>query len=31
LGFGVFWLLAGYIFFTWMDRRTRKNGSLSHY
>ncbi len=31
LGFGVFWLLAGYLLFTWMDRRTRKNGSLGHY
>src|SRR5579859_471281 len=31
LGFGVFWLAAGYAAFVWMDRRTRRTGSLGQY
>lgn len=31
LGFGVFWLAAGYLSFNWMDRKTRQTGSLSNH
>jgi ABC-2 type transport system permease protein len=31
LGFGVFWLAAGYAAFVWMNRRTRRTGSLGQY
>jgi hypothetical protein len=31
LFFGVFWLTAGYLLFTWMERRARQTGSIGHY
>ena len=31
LGFGAFWLAAGYLAFTWLERRTRRAGSLGQY
>ncbi len=31
LGFGAFWLAAGYLAFVWMDRRARQTGSLGQY
>jgi ABC-2 type transport system permease protein len=31
LGFGAFWLAAGYLAFAWMERRTRRTGSLGQY
>ncbi len=31
VGFGVFWLVVGYLLFNRMDRRSRQTGSLSQY
>jgi ABC-2 type transport system permease protein len=31
LGFGVFWMAAGYAAFVWMERRVRRSGSLGQY
>jgi len=31
LFFGVFWLVTGYLLFTWMDHRARKTGTIGHY
>lgn len=31
LGFGAFWLTAGFLTFNWMDRKTRQTGSLSNH
>jgi ABC-2 type transport system permease protein len=31
LGFGIFWLAAGYIAFNWMERRARRTGAISQY
>ncbi len=31
LGFGVFWLAAGYLLFNWMERRARRSGALGQY
>lgn len=31
LGFGAFWLVAGYLAFNWMDRKTRQSGSLANH
>lgn len=30
-GFGAFWLAAGYLVFTWMERRARQTGALGQY
>jgi len=29
--FGVFWLVAGYLLFVWMDRRARKTGAIGQF
>jgi hypothetical protein len=29
--FGAFWLAAGYLSFTWMERRARQTGALGQY
>lgn len=29
--FGVFWLAAGYLFFQWMERRSRQTGAIGQY
>ncbi len=29
--FGAFWLLAGYLLFSWMERRARRTGAISQY
>jgi ABC-2 type transport system permease protein len=31
LGFGAFWLIAGYLLFTWMERRARQTGAIGQY
>ena len=31
LGFGVFWLVAGYLIFNWMERRARRTGAIGQY
>lgn len=31
LGFGAFWMAAGYLAFLWMERRARRSGSLGQY
>ncbi len=31
LGFGVLWLVAGYILFSWMERRARQHGTIGHF
>jgi hypothetical protein len=31
LGFGAFWMAAGYAAFVWMERRARRLGSLGQY
>jgi ABC-2 type transport system permease protein len=31
LGFGALWLVAGYLAFIWLDRRTRQAGTLGQY
>ncbi len=31
LGFGAFWLTAGYLAFIWLERRTRRAGTLGQY
>jgi ABC-2 type transport system permease protein len=31
LGFGLFWLAAGYFLFLWMERRARRTGAISQY
>jgi ABC-2 type transport system permease protein len=31
LAFGVFWIVAGYVAFVWMERRARQSGSLGQY
>jgi ABC-2 type transport system permease protein len=31
LGFGVFWLVAGYLIFHWMERRARQTGAIGQY
>ena len=31
LGFGLFWMAAGYAAFVWMERRARRLGSLGQY
>ena len=31
LGFGAFWMAAGYLAFVWMERRVRRSGSLGSY
>jgi ABC-2 type transport system permease protein len=31
LGFGAFWLAAGYALFNWMERRARQNGAIGQY
>jgi len=31
LGFGAFWMAAGYLAFVWMERRARRSGSLGQY
>lgn len=31
LGFGAFWLTAGYLLFNWMERRARQTGSIGQY
>lgn len=31
LGFGAFWLTAGYLLFNWMERRARRTGSIGQY
>lgn len=31
LGFGAFWLLAGYLLFNWMERRARQTGAIGQY
>lgn len=31
VGFGVFWLLAGTVFFYWMERRARQSGAIGQY
>jgi ABC-2 type transport system permease protein len=31
LGFGVFWLLAGFGLFNWMERRARRTGALGQF
>lgn len=31
LGFGAFWMLAGYLLFNWMERRARQTGAIGQY
>jgi ABC-2 type transport system permease protein len=31
IGFGAFWLAAGYVIFTWMERRARQTGAIGQY
>jgi ABC-2 type transport system permease protein len=31
LGFGIFWLAAGYLIFNWMERRARQTGAIGQY
>ncbi|HSM25552.1 MAG TPA: ABC transporter permease, partial [Anaerolineaceae bacterium] len=31
VGFGVFWLILGFITFNWMERQARKSGSIGQY
>ncbi len=31
LGFGVFWMTAGYLLFHWMERRARQTGAIGQY
>ncbi len=31
LGFGAFWLVAGYFIFYWMERRARRTGAIGQY
>ena len=31
VGFGVFWLVAGYVIFHWMERRARRTGAIGQY
>jgi ABC-2 type transport system permease protein len=31
LGFGIFWLAAGYLIFNWMERRARRTGAIGQY
>jgi ABC-2 type transport system permease protein len=31
LGFGIFWLIAGYVIFNWMERRARQTGAIGQY
>jgi len=31
LGFGAFWLAAGYLIFSWMERRARRTGAIGQY
>lgn len=31
VGFGIFWLAAGYLFFQWMERRSRQTGAIGQY
>jgi ABC-2 type transport system permease protein len=31
LWFGAFWVTTGFLFFNWMERRTRRSGTLGHY
>lgn len=31
LGFGAFWLAAGYVIFNWMERRARQTGAIGQY
>jgi ABC-2 type transport system permease protein len=31
LGFGVFWLIAGYLCFKWMEKKTHQTGSIGYY
>jgi ABC-2 type transport system permease protein len=31
LGFGAFWLAAGYLIFQWMERRARRSGAIGQY
>jgi ABC-2 type transport system permease protein len=31
LGFGLFWMTAGYIIFNWMERRARRSGAIGQY
>ena len=30
-GFGLFWLVTGYLSFVWMDKKTRQSGSLANH
>lgn len=30
-GFGLFWLVAGYLLFNWMERRARQTGAIGQY
>lgn len=31
IGFGAFWMVAGYILFQWMERRARQTGAIGQY
>jgi ABC-2 type transport system permease protein len=31
IGFGAFWLVAGYVIFNWMERRARQTGAIGQY
>ncbi len=31
IGFGAFWLSAGYVIFNWMERRARRTGAIGQY
>ncbi len=31
IGFGVFWLVVGYLLFHWMERRARRTGAIGQY
>jgi len=31
VGFGAFWLAAGYVIFNWMERRARRTGAIGQY
>ena len=31
VSFGMFWLLAGYFVFLWMERRARQTGAIGQY
>lgn len=31
LGFGAFWMAAGYLIFNWMERRARRTGAIGQY